>query len=110
MGLAGARKMEGSATREPELIYVVRGASCDNNSWKQTESSSNRPAAATSERLLPSAYLEPSGDAAGLVVFFLFKFCNQKKLVYFRSIISLSVYTKILGGVHSKYAAVSEPW
>jgi len=26
MGLAGARKMGGSTTREPELIYVVRGA------------------------------------------------------------------------------------
>ena len=75
MGLAAARKMGGSATRESELlvIYVVRGASYDNNSWRQTESSSNRPAAATSERLLPSAYLEPSGDAAGLVVFFSFQ-------------------------------------
>ena len=75
MGLAGARKMGGSATRESELlvIYVVRGASYDNNSWRQTESSSNRPAAVTSERLLPSACLEPSGDAAGLVVFFSFQ-------------------------------------
>jgi len=73
MGLAGARKMGGSATREPELIYVVRGASCDNNSWRQTESSSNRPAAVTFERLPPSAYLEPSGDAAGLIVFFSFQ-------------------------------------
>ena len=73
MGLAGARKIGGSATREPELIYVARGASYDNNSWRQTESSSNRPAAVTSERLLPSAYLEPSGDAAGIVVFFSFQ-------------------------------------
>jgi len=84
MGLAGAREMGSSATREPELIYVVRGASCDNNSWRQTESSSNRPATVTSERLLPSAfsgacgsfgkaYLELSGDAAGLVVFFSFQ-------------------------------------
>ena len=55
MGLAGARKMGGSATREPELIYVVRGggATYDNNSWRQ------RPTVllpVTSERLLPSAF------------------------------------------------------
>ena len=35
MGLAAARKMGGSATREPELIYVVRGASSDNPGGRQ---------------------------------------------------------------------------
>jgi len=85
MGLAGARKMGGSATREPELIYVVRGAPA----MITTPGGRQNPRPTvllpvTSERLLPSAfpgacgsfgnaYLERSGDAAGLVVFFSFQ-------------------------------------
>jgi len=86
MGLAGARKMGGSATREPELIYVVWGA----------PAMITTPGGRQNPRPLPSrpnvsfrarygsfgkAYLELSGDAARLVVFFSFQVCNQKKIV-----------------------------
>jgi len=57
--------MGGSATREPELIYVVRegghefmvggGATYDNNSWRRT-SSSARPTVLLPSRLRPSAF------------------------------------------------------
>jgi len=77
--------MGGSATREPELIYVVRGAPA----MITTPGGRQNPRPivllpVTSERLLPSGfsgacgsfgkvYLVLSGDAAGLVVFFSFQ-------------------------------------
>ena len=62
--------MGGSATREPELIYVVGApAMITTPGGRQNP----RPTVLLPSRLLPSAYLEPSGDAAGLVVFFSFQ-------------------------------------
>jgi len=73
--------MGGSATREPELIYVISGggATYDNNSWRQ------RPTVllpVTSERLLPSTSLHLLATVYGSKVASNYEFPSSHRHIF----------------------------